>query len=221
MLLDAFRSPQDMILFLLCLPTILFSLCCHEWAHAYSAYKLGDPTARNLGRLTLDPFKHLDLMGTLCMMLCGFGWAKPVPVNSRNFKKPMKGMAITALAGPMMNLFLAFVGCLISRILFAVMANVGGGIVLTYVYLFFYLFAQMNAALAVFNLLPIPPLDGSRILWLILPPKWTYKLMQYERYIHIVLLIVLLLGVRFGIVSWVTGKILSLFNFIIGWLPFL
>ncbi len=221
MLLDAFRSPQNMILFLLCLPTILISLSFHEWAHAYSAYKLGDPTARNLGRLSLDPTKHLDLIGTLCMMICGFGWAKPVPVNSRNFKKPLKGMALTALAGPLMNLTLSFAGCLLYRILVTAQIRLDGGVVLEYVAIFFLLFAQMNAALAVFNLLPIPPLDGSRLLWLVLPPKWTYKLMRYERYIYIALLLVLFLGVRIGIISWVTEKILSLFYMMIGWLPFL
>ena len=102
-------SSNYIVSFLLCLPVMFLSLSLHETAHGFAAYKLGDPTAKNLGRLTLNPFKHLDPIGFLCMMLAGFGWAKPVPINSRNFKKPRRDIAISSIAGPVSNLLLAFV----------------------------------------------------------------------------------------------------------------
>ncbi len=158
-----------LISFLLTLPIALISLSVHEAAHGYVAYKLGDPTARNLGRLSLNPLKHLDPIGFLCMTLGGFGWAKPVPVNARYFKNPRRGMAITGIAGPISNLLLAMLFALFYEILFAVLKDVVFTSELAYYVAlislqFLSLAAYLNVALAIFNMIPVPPFDGSRFL---------------------------------------------------------
>lgn len=188
-----------LISFLLTLPIALISLSVHETAHGYVAYKLGDPTAHNLGRLSLNPLKHLDPIGFLCMTLGGFGWAKPVPVNARYFKNPRRGMAITGIAGPISNLLLAMLFALFYEILFAVLKDV----VFTsefayYVALislqFLSLAAYLNVALAIFNMIPVPPFDGSRFLYVMLPSKFYFGIMKYERIVMIVLLVLLITG---------------------------
>ena len=155
---------------LLTVPTVLLSLTFHEWAHAFVAYKLGDNTAKYQGRLTLNPFVHLDVVGSICMLLCGFGWAKPVPVNMLNFKNPKGGMALTALAGPAINLILGIVGCLIYSVL-SLFIVPSGNLVLYYILYFFYQFGYLNIFLAIFNLIPLPPFDGSKVLYYFLPYK--------------------------------------------------
>lgn len=182
---------------LLTLPIIILSLTVHECAHGYIAKKLGDPTAENLGRLTLNPLKHLDPFGVLFMLLFGFGWARPVPVNARNFKKPRRDMALTAVAGPVSNLLLATVFAILYETAYTVMkksAEAGGGtgtLGMT-VMLFFSLGLQLNVFLAVYNMLPIPPFDGSRFFYVFLPVKWYFKVMKYERYIMLGLMAVIL-----------------------------
>lgn len=152
-------------------PPILMALTLHEYAHAYVAYRLGDKTAMYEGRLTANPLKHLDPLGTLLLFIAGFGWAKPVPVNPWEFVDPKRGMMLVSLAGPGTNLFLALVGA----ILFGLFTPSGD--------LFFMLnyFIYINVLLAVFNILPIPPLDGSKILAGILPGRqpWLYQLERY------------------------------------------
>ena len=175
------------------LVVIFLTLPIHEFAHGFAATKLGDPTPRYQGRLTLNPFAHIDYMGALCILLFGFGWAKPVSVNTNNFKNPKRDMAITAFAGPLSNLIVA----LIALILFNLCGFVYSSltiIIIFYIAYFFLFIAQINISLAVFNLIPIPPLDGSRILFAILPDKYYYKLMRYERYIYYGLIALIFLG---------------------------
>jgi len=164
---------------------VFVTLPIHECAHGFVAYKLGDNTAKYQGRLTLNPFAHIDYVGALSMLIVGFGWAKPVPVNAGYFKKPKVGMAITALAGPASNLILAFISLLLSNVVMLIGTAVGNETFLTvcwWIICTFWFIAEINTYLAIFNLIPIPPLDGSRILSAFLPDKYYYKLMQYERY---------------------------------------
>ncbi|MCR4683435.1 MAG: site-2 protease family protein [Clostridiales bacterium] len=187
-----------LIQLLLSLPIIVLSLTVHEYSHGLIAKKLGDPTADNLGRLTLNPLKHLDPMGFLAMLLFGFGWAKPVPVNTRNFKNPRRDMALTAIAGPVSNLILAVIFALLYEITIAAFSRAGelsGGILsfASTLALFLWLGSYFNVMLAVFNLLPIPPFDGSRFFYVFLPVKWYFKVMKYERYIMMGIMAVLLI----------------------------
>ena len=199
MIFDLLKGDLTSVLIrlLLVMPSILMALTFHEFAHGFIANKLGDPTAKNLGRLTLNPLKHLDPMGTLMMLFVGIGYAKPVPINSRYFKKPKRDMALTALAGPAMNLILSFAGVMIYSVY---LAFLGSNNYITYaVYVFFYYFAYLNAYLAIFNLMPIPPFDGSRIALVLLPDKYYWGIMKYERTIMIVTIIALLGLSRIGL----------------------
>ncbi len=215
-----------LISFLLSLPVILFSLSFHEYAHAFAAHKMGDQTARNFGRLTLNPAKHLDPMGTLCMLVFGFGWAKPVPVNARNFDDPRKGMALTSVAGPLSNLLLAFVSLFFSMLWNSLVLplTIQGGETLFYLAYFFGVLLDtmhwMNLYLALFNLLPIPPLDGSRLMMMILPEKWYFSLMQYERYTYLIVIVLLATGILSGALSTVSDWISIGMRTVIGFLPF-
>lgn len=196
---------------LLSLPIILLSLSLHETAHAIAANKLGDPTAKNLGRITLNPIKHLDPIGFICMVLCGFGWANPVPINSRYFKKPRRDMAISAAAGPVSNVLLAFIFALLLRISYEVlpgMITTENALELANIWVtFLTIGVSLNITLAVFNLLPVPPLDGSRMLYVFLPPKQYFGVMKYERYISLGIMLLLLIGVLDPVLSFVSNKI--------------
>lgn len=189
--------------------------CClpiHELAHGLVAHWLGDDTAKLKGRLTLNPLAHLNPLGTIMIFLVGIGYANPVPVNARNFKNPKGGMALTALAGPVSNLLMGWVSIwlfYICRYAFAGGSGFGGAV--TY---FFLYAAQINVMLAVFNLLPIPPLDGSKILAGLLPTSIYFKYMQYERYIMIALFVLLLTGVLNGVISFLTGVLIKIISFI-------
>ena len=214
---------------LLSIPVVLMALSCHEAAHAYAAYKMGDRTAFNLGRMTINPAKHLDLMGTIFMIAFGFGWAKPVPINPRNFDNPKKGMAITGIAGPIANFILGVIGtilCVATAFAQNKLITAGKiaelGVNIFYVaYIFFYLFAMYNFVFMVFNLIPVPPFDGSRFVTAFLPPKLYFKLMQYERYTFIIILAISLIMSRvFGIYlsSFIAEKIMHLVAFPFDWL---
>ena len=203
---------------------MLLSLSVHEVAHGYVAYKLGDPTARNLGRLSLNPMKHFDLFGSLCMLLFGFGWAKPVPISTRYFKNPRSGMAISALAGPLSNLIMAFIAFISQAYIFRFGMEAifsGTNSIVYMLFLFFNEFFFLNILLAVFNLLPIPPLDGSKILFVFLPDKLYFGVMKYEQYISIALFICLWLGWLDRPITFITGAFTMLFSFITQFLPFL
>ncbi|MCI8497530.1 MAG: site-2 protease family protein [Clostridiales bacterium] len=173
---------------------VICILPVHEFAHAFAAHKLGDDTAKWNGRLTLNPMHHLDVIGSLALVLAGIGWAKPVPVNPYNFKNRKAGMAITAFAGPLSNIMMGLISLLVLRILFIFSGNMPPE--LWYIInLFFSMVASINISLAIFNLVPCPPLDGSRIVGFFLPERVNYKIAMYERYIWLGLIVVLVLGV--------------------------
>jgi len=215
---------ESFIQLLLMIPIILISLTVHECSHGYAAYLCGDMTARNLGRLTLNPIKHLDPIGTLMMLFFGFGYAKPVPINMRNFRKPRRDLCLVSIAGPLSNLVLAFVWLMIYRFSLTVVINTGDVAVMTSNFLqmwivFSGLFVSLNIGLAVFNLIPIPPLDGSRLLSVILPPKIAYKMAQYERYIMLAVFVLLWLGKLDGIIVFFRNGLLQGMNFLLDFIP--
>ena len=204
---------QDIPYYVLSALAVLITLTVHEYAHAWAAYKLGDPTAKNLGRLSLNPIKHLDPVGALCMLVFHFGWAKPVPITPRNFKNPRRGFAISALAGPTINLVISFFSAFVYLLLLSVFnsafskAGIPSPLMFSFaenIILFFYLLHIINLGIAIFNLLPVPPLDGSRILGLLLPPKQYFSIMRHERTIYYIMLGWLLVG------DVLSGMILSL-----------
>lgn len=211
MLFDIFSGDADFFTLMIKLFSRLFVIFCtmpiHEYAHALIATKLGDQTPRLAGRLTLNPMAHISPMGALMIILCGFGYAKPVNVNPRNFKNSKKGMALTAIAGPISNLIMGFIFTFFS----VVFAYLEPTTITNAFYTFFFFAATININLAVFNLLPIPPLDGSRILQLLIPEKYYYKFLQYERYIVIVVFILILTGVLSTPLSLISSGILRLF----------
>lgn len=169
----------------------LICITLHELAHGYVAYRLGDDTAKRAGRLTLNPLRHIDIMGLLMMIVFKFGWAKPVPVNMWKFKNPKKGMAITAAAGPIANLLIALVFLFLYGFLFALLHWPGRS--LNWLLEMLYITAYLSIALAIFNIIPIPPLDGSKVLFSCISDRSYTKLMYYERYGMIILLVLVLL----------------------------
>lgn len=202
-------DPQTMIISILVKLLVLFTAFpIHECSHGLMAKFLGDDTAERQGRLTLNPFVHLDLMGSIFMILAGFGWAKPVQTNPRNYTrvKPKTGMAITAFAGPLSNILLAILVMVLYKVLFYT-----GTISNAYIGMALILIIKVNLFLAVFNLLPIPPLDGSRIALLFLKERTYFKIMQYERYIQMIFFIAIIVGF-FDIPLTFLGNIM--FNFI-------
>ena len=169
----------------------LICITIHELAHGYTAYRLGDDTAKQMGRLTLNPIKHIDFFGFLMMIVFKFGWANPVPVNPHNFKKPKRDMAITALAGPLSNILLAVFLLLLYGGLFPILKNKAAGTVLEMIYITAYL----SISLAAFNIIPIPPLDGAKVLFSFVSDRTYFKLMRYERYGMIILIAVTALNI--------------------------
>ena len=168
------------------LVSVFLCLTVHETCHGAAAYALGDPTAKRMHRLSLNPLRHIDWFGLAMMMLCGFGWAKPVPVDPRYFKKPKKGMALTALAGPVSNFVLAVVLMLGARVIYN---HVSYTELWQQVFTFLLNTAVLSIGLGLFNLIPLPPLDGSKVLGALLSDRAYFTLMRYERYGMLVLIL--------------------------------
>ncbi|MBQ9964714.1 MAG: site-2 protease family protein [Clostridia bacterium] len=193
---------------------ILVMLPVHELAHAFVANKLGDDTARWHGRLTANPFAHLDLWGTLMLFVFGFGYARPVPVNPRNFRNPKRDMALVALAGPVSNLLMAAISLLLYRVVLSITSSAA---VVTVAWLVLvWTFASVNIGLAVFNLLPIPPLDGSRIFGAILPARMAFAMDRYAGQIRILLFVLIATGALSTPLSFLSDKIGNLLCMICG-----
>lgn len=197
---------------------LLTAIPIHEAAHAYVADKMGDPTGRYMGRLTLNPMAHFDLYGSIAMLVFGIGWARPVPINPNNFRDSKKGMAISAAAGPISNLLVATASLAVAKIIMYVSYTTGVNTVLSTLFTIFNVMCSINISLAIFNLIPIPPFDGSRIFNYFLPDKFYFKVMEYEQYIVIGLLVVLFTGILdvplallsnliFGILDKITGVV--------------
>ena len=198
---------------------VLLSLSVHELCHGWAAYFMGDKTAKYSGRLSLNPIAHLDPIGALCLFVFGFGWAKPVPVNPWNFNNKKGGMVLTSLAGPISNFILAFFAYI------GVIALGGTGLGMTTSvgswfaqtgYMICYFLVSLNLGLGLFNLIPIPPLDGSKVLTAILPANLYFKLMEYERYGFIILIILINLPIFDRIFALCQSGIISLYGLIIG-----
>ncbi|HIU35024.1 MAG TPA: site-2 protease family protein [Candidatus Fimenecus excrementigallinarum] len=214
---NGFHNPITLITGIFASLFVVFcTMPVHECAHAFMANRLGDSTARLSGRMSLNPMRHIDPMGAVMLVLIGFGYAKPVPVNPRNFKNPKAGMALTALAGPGANLLMAVVFIFLQNLVGMLPAS---NVLASAVYTFLLYAAIINLQLAVFNLIPIPPLDGSRLLQLLIPSKYYYKFLRYERYIVLVVFLLLFLGVLSGPISEAVLWLYEKLDFIIGF-PF-
>ena len=205
-----FSNTEPQIIVLL-IPALVFSLSFHEFAHAWVAYRLGDSTAARMGRLTLNPISHLDPVGSIALLLMGFGWAKPVPVDSRYLKNPKEDMVKVAAAGPISNIILAIVAALVLRLLFST------DFLTNSIKTFFIIFMQINITLAVFNLLPVSPLDGSQILSPFLEKKFgpeiVWKMQLYgPRILFFIILFSMMTDIH--VFSFIINPIFNLFIFI-------
>lgn len=218
MIFDLIRNGLSMDLIVNLLARVFIIFCVlpfHEFAHAFVAQKFGDDTARLSGRLTLNPLAHVDPFGALMIIIAGFGYAKPVPVNVGRFKrgKRKQQMALVALAGPVSNIIMAFISMMIFVGIHRI-TNFSSEMAY-YLYLFFFYACSVNISLAVFNLIPIPPLDGSRILNAVLPDKYYYKLMQYERYIIMLIFVLIFTNVLDGPISIASSLIFNALNAVV------
>lgn len=220
------NSGADLVIMLCIRLLIVFTILpIHEYAHGFAAQKLGDNTALISGRLTLNPLAHVHPVGAVMLILFGFGWAKPVPVNPRNFKNYKRDMAVTAFAGPLSNLLCALAAIFVDRILYNVLMiqtlSVSTAKVVFYAYIAIQYFASINLSLAVFNLLPIYPLDGGNILAYFLPAKANAFIYKHANIIQIALIALIYLGILSGPLSWLIEKIYSLFNLLFFWVDYI
>lgn len=202
---------------LISLVAFFLSISCHEFAHGYVAYKMGDPTAKLNGRLTLNPIKHFDLFSILFFVVFRFGWAKGVPVDSRYFKNQKHGMVYSALAGPVTNVLLAFIFTVILNLLYK-MSFTSELIfnIFKYIAMFCQYMISVNAMLAIFNLIPIPPLDGSKIFFAVLPENLYFKVLSYDRYMMIISLVLVYTGVLDKVVYTGVSNLVNLLSNFVG-----
>lgn len=193
---------------------IMVSLPFHEFAHACVANFLGDDTAKKIGRMSMNPARHIDLIGCFCLLFCGFGWAKPVPISLRKFSKPKRDMALVSVAGPFANLLLALMSVFIHKL--AVFVGDLGfcGLFFSSLSLFFSYFAVVNVNLAVFNLIPIPPLDGSRILMSFLSDRQYYAVLFLEKFGGLFVFILIMSHSFDKVILFFSGKVLGLLDFL-------
>ena len=213
-LLGGGTAGEKILYLLISILALLPALTFHEWAHGYTAYKLGDSTAKADGRLSLNPLDHIDPIGTLMLLLVGFGWAKPVPINTRNFKKPKRDIALTSIAGPLMNFIVAFISVLLYVLCLYVFVLIPKHDATAEVILLVFLYSALyNLGLGTFNLIPLPPLDGSNVLMCLLPPKAAMQYSRIRYYSHYIFIgIILLSRLPLGI------DVFASLDFIRGWL---
>lgn len=199
---------MGLVSLLLSAAAALLCITVHELSHGWVAFRLGDPTAKRAGRLTLNPVRHIDPFGLLMLIVAKVGWAKPVPIDMRYFKDPRKGMALTALAGPLSNFILAFLAVALSSVIWRTVPDTIGRFwvlaVLSYI-------ALLSTGLGLFNLIPIPPLDGSKVLFSFFPTKIYYTILRYEKYIMIAVMLLTFSGAFQGPLSYLINGVLRNF----------
>lgn len=204
---------SELMHYLYAVPTVLAALTVHEFAHGYVSYLLGDPTAKRRGRLSLNPLRHIDPVGMIFMILCGFVWAKPVPINQNYYKNTKRGTVLVSLAGPCANILLCIIGLLFVR-LFNFIAVGTGVMFFYYACQLFFVFASMNLTLGIFNLIPIPPLDGGKVLFSLLPDRYYGLYLKYEQYGFLAVVLLLVVS-RMPIIPFsFTGWVDEIFNFL-------
>lgn len=198
---------------LLSIPGLVIALSLHEFAHGYAAYLMGDNTAKYNGRLSLNPFSHLDPVGTLCLFLFRFGWAKPVPINPYNFNRRRSGIIIVSLAGPFMNFIVALISAFLLEIIIRYMPL---GSLKDFLYYIVYYTIVLNVGLMCFNLIPIPPLDGSKVLAEILPYRYRNAFYEIERYSSFILMALLFTNALSPVLSTMRSFVFNIINMIVG-----
>lgn len=215
-MISSFLNWESLKSLIILIPVFLFSISFHEYAHAWVAYRLGDPTAQYAGRLTLNPIRHFDLFGFIMLMFVRFGWAKPVPVNPNNFKNSSRGMLFTSMAGPISNIILSVSTSFLYSLLFTLVSLFGvqsefWGLIWSNSFNILIYFVYINIGLAVFNLIPIYPLDGSGILEYFMPPKYHGFMARFGQYIQIAFLLIVILTSYVGnFISFVQYEISNL-----------
>ncbi len=210
-------SKNGIIMFLFTLPILLFSISIHEFSHAYCAYKLGDKSQKAYGRLTLDPFKHIDIVSLICIALVGFGWGKPTIVDDRNFKNRTRDNMLVALAGPVSNLLIAILLTLVLKLLYmlGIVSTITNGIVASSLFSMLVLGIQFNVVFCVFNLIPLPPFDGSQVLHYFLPKKGKEIMYVLGRYSFWIIIIFLITDLGTYVIAPIVNLILKLLMMIL------